>query len=324
MAGNKLSRRDLVRAVAGGAVAVGAAAVAGGAVAAPAAAADGHLIPRGRIGLQLYSVRDKVEEPGFRAVLEELSRIGFQYVEFAGYNSPAEPGLTIAQLRQLLDDNGLKAGGSHIGLGSLLNPGSREQEFENALELGMHYIGTASNFPGNTVDEIKAGADRFNDSGAAARELGLKIYQHNHSGEFGPTTDQPDVRRMDVFLENTDPRLVFIQLDILWAFGGARKFRDQLGDFNPVDYVNADPLRYLSFHVKDGVPRPNPTDGNSYFDVTFGEGVIDFRTFFSSLRIKGKPLYLWEQDSAVNETPDPPGSFGAAEDSYDRMVALRP
>ncbi|PSK97267.1 sugar phosphate isomerase/epimerase [Haloactinopolyspora alba] len=323
MAHRGVNRRTFVRAAAGGAAALGAGAALGSAAAPAAAGGRDVLMPRGRVGLQLYSVRDKIAELGFTPVLEELARIGFRQIEFAGYSSPAEPGLTIAKLRRLLEDNGLVAAASHIGLGALLDPDRRQREFEIAAELGMPYIGTASNFPGDTVDEIKAGAERFDAAGAAAAEYGLRIYQHNHSAEFAPTADRPDVRRYDVFLENTDPRLTFFEMDILWAFGGARKYRQQLGDFNPADYVNADPFRYIAFHVKDGVPFDDPQRGHSYQDVVFGDGVIDFRAFFGSLRVKGRPLYLWEQDRAIHEQPDPPGSLGAAETSYDRMVALR-
>ncbi|NGN62682.1 sugar phosphate isomerase/epimerase [Streptomyces sp. A7024] len=306
-------RRFLATAAAATAAAAGT-----GVLASPAAAAHGRrLIPRGRIGLQLYSVRDKVQQLGFAAVLAELSRIGYHLIEFAGYSSPAEPGLTIPQLRQLLDDNGLKAAGSHLGLDTLLNKGTREQQFEIAAQLGTSYVGTASNFPGNTLAEIQAGADRFNEAGEVARQYGLKIYQHNHTAEFAPVADRPDVRRYDAFLEHTDPRYVFLQLDILWSHGGSLRYRDQLGEFNPVDYVNAAPRRFLSFHVKDGVRDPALT--NQYRDVVFGAGEIDFRRFFRALREPAYPLYLWEQDRAPQE---PQGSLWAAETSYDRMVAL--
>ena len=314
MGGTDLSRRGFLRAAAAATVAVGTGAFAGSA----AHAAEGRVIPSGRIGIQLWSVRDKVRDLGFRTVFEELSRIGYHLIEFAGYSQPNVGPITIAEIRQLLDDNGLKAAGSHIGLNSLLNPGAREREFETALQLGMQYIGTASNFPGNTVAEIQAGADRFNEAGEAARESGLRIYQHNHTGEFAPTADEPNLRRYDVFLEHTDPRFVFLQLDILWSHGGSLRYRDQLGEFNPVDYVNAAPQRFLSFHVKDGVRDPSLT--NQYRDVVFGAGEIDFRAFFGALEVRGLPLYLWEEDRAPVE---PLGSFWAAETSYDRMVNLR-
>ncbi|AZM44936.1 sugar phosphate isomerase/epimerase [Streptomyces sp. WAC 06738] len=315
MSKSSLHRRGFLRAAAGtAAVAAGA-----GAFAAPAAAGGrGGLIPRGRIGLQLYSVRDQIQQRGFTPVLTELAAIGYKHIEFAGYTSPAEPDMTVPKLRKLLDDNGLCAGGAHIGLDALLNASTREREFENAAALGMDYVGTASDFPGRTAAEIQAGADRFNESGEVARGYGLKIYQHNHTNEFGPVTDVPGKRRHDLFLSGTDPRYVFLELDILWAFGASVRFRDQLGEFDPLDYVNAAPQRYIAFHVKDGVRDPALT--NQYRDVVFGQGELDFRRFFSGLRAPGLPLYFWEQDRAPQE---PQGSIRAAEASYDAMVALR-
>ncbi|MFW6694985.1 sugar phosphate isomerase/epimerase family protein [Streptomyces sp. MAR4 CNX-425] len=315
-----LHRRGFLRAAAG--TAAGAAVAAGaGALAAPAAAhghGRGGLIPRGRIGLQLYSVRDQIQQRGFTPVLTELAAIGYKHIEFAGYSSPAEPDMTVPKLRTLLDDLGLRAGGAHVGLNALLNADTREREFENAVALGMDYVGTASDFPGRTAAEIQAGADRFNESGEAARRHGLKIYQHNHTNEFGPVADRPGVRRHDLFLDSTDPRYVFLELDILWAFGASLRFRDELGEFDPLDYVNAAPGRYIAFHVKDGVRDPELT--NQYRDVVFGRGELDFRRFFSGLRAPGLPLYLWEQDRGPQE---PQGSIWAAEASYDAMAALR-
>lgn len=313
-----LHRRGFLRAAAG--TAAGTAAVAAGAGAHAAARGNGRggLIPRGRIGLQLYSVRDQIQQRGFTPVLTELAEIGYKHIEFAGYTSPAEPDMTVAKLRTLLDDNGLRAGGAHIGLDALLNADTREQEFENAVALGMDYVGTASDFPGGTAAEIQAGADRFNESGEAASRHGLKIYQHNHTNEFGPVSDQPGVRRHDLFLSGTDPRYVFLELDILWAFGASLRFRDQLGEFDPLDYVNAAPRRYIAFHAKDGVRDPAQT--NQYRDVVFGQGELDFNTFFGGLREPALPLYFWEQDRAPEE---PQGSIWAAETSYDAMVALR-
>lgn len=314
-----LHRRGFLRAAAGTAAGTAAIAAGAGALAAPAAARGrGTLIPRGLIGLQLYSVRDQIQQRGFTPVLAELADLGYKYVEFAGYTSPAEPDMTVPKLRKLLDANGLRAGGSHLGLDVLLNADTREREFENAVTLGMKYVGTASDFPGGTAAEIQAGADRFNESGEAARGYGLKIYQHNHTNEFGPVSDRPGERRHDVFLKGTDPRYVFLELDILWAFGASVRFRDQLGEFDPLDYVNAAPQRYIAFHVKDGVRDPALT--NQYRDVVFGQGELDFRRFFSGLRAPGLPLYLWEQDRAPQE---PQGSVWAAEESYDAMRALR-
>jgi sugar phosphate isomerase/epimerase len=338
MTESKFSRRGFLGVAAGAGIGVASAGMVG-AMAGTANAAMGVLAPntpRPGLGLQLYSVRNMVSQLGFAAVFEELARIGFKEVEFAGYTSPASPGLTIEGLKQLLDDNGLKGVGSHIGLNNLLNAGTREQEFENARKLGLPHIGTASNFPGSTVAEVAAGAARFNEAGRVAVEQfgGLKIYQHNHADEFRFTTDQATVRRYDVFLAETDPRYVWLELDILWAHGGARKYAVPGGQygvpnengtwgFDPADYVVANPGRFPLFHVKDGTPREPATAGNSYFDVEFGAGVLPYRAFFDKVGASNYHHPLWEQDSAPNTPASAGGAFGAANRSYDNMRTVR-
>ncbi|MFF4808571.1 sugar phosphate isomerase/epimerase family protein [Micromonospora chersina] len=318
MARNRIDRRTLLRGLAGSTVAVSAASLAG---AAPAGAADGgcgKLIPQGHVGIQLYSVRDKIAQVGFAAVFEELSRIGYREVEFAGYTQGSVGAITPEQIRRLLDDNGLTAAGSHRGLNDFRT--NLEWELEVAEILGMPAIGTAQAPTGDrTIAGYQRAAAEFNAWGAAAAARGLKLYQHNHTIEFAFATDRPDVRLYDLFLELTDPRYVFLEMDILWAYGGARKYPG----FRPVDYVNRHPDRYPLFHVKDGVPLPDPQQGNSYADVEFGAGVIPFAEFFGELKGRGRFEFLWEQDSAPGAQPNPPGSLGAAERSYRRMVDLR-
>ena len=66
-----------------------------------------------KIGVQLYSVRDDCAKdlPG---TLKALAKIGFTGVEFAGYY-----GHTPAELKKMLDDNGLKCYGTHVSMEDL-------------------------------------------------------------------------------------------------------------------------------------------------------------------------------------------------------------
>jgi len=99
-----------------------------------------------------------------------------------------------------------------------------EQVLDDAVEIGLPYVGTAS-APGarygETVDGYRRAAEDFNGYGAAARERGLRFYQHNHSGEFAV---ENGTRLYDVVLEETDPRLVFFELDIFWAYVGQSRY----------------------------------------------------------------------------------------------------
>ncbi|MFJ2213536.1 sugar phosphate isomerase/epimerase family protein [Streptomyces sp. NPDC101062] len=310
-------RRDFLRATAGTTVALAAASVAGAtaASAAPAprtAAAGGLTIPKDRIGIQLYSIRDKVASLGFAVVFAELSRIGYREVEFAGYTQDTAilgRQITLPEIRKLLDDNGLRAVGSHVGIGNLR--ANLQAELDAAQILGMPHVGTA-NAPSNlnTVAGYRAAADEFNVWGAAATARGLKLYQHNHAGEFAFATDQPSVRLYDVFLKNTDPRHVYLELDIYWAYVGQYRFPG----FDPAAYVRNQPYRYPLFHMKDG--DANPSNANGFDIVEFGAGDLPYERFIRDIGPRAAHIGIWEQDTAPNTQPNPPGSLGAAARSF--------
>jgi hypothetical protein len=158
----RLDRRTFLRRLAGSTVAVGAATMTGSLPAAAAGPDCGRrAIPRGQIGIQLYSVRDKVAELGFATVFEELSRIGYREVEFAGYTQGSVGPITPQEIRRLLDENGLKAAGSHRGLNDFRT--NLDAELDIAETLGMRHLGTAqAPTEDRTVDGYKAAAAEFN------------------------------------------------------------------------------------------------------------------------------------------------------------------
>ncbi|HEY7486891.1 MAG TPA: sugar phosphate isomerase/epimerase [Streptosporangiaceae bacterium] len=309
---------------------------------------SGHgkkLISPSKIGIQLFTVRDKVSSVGFAAVFQELARDGYAEVEFAGYTQGSVGAITVPQIKQLLDDNGLKGIGSHVGYFSN-NPAAYTfatnltQVLDDAEALGLPYIGTASapDRYGNTVDGWKRAAADFNAYGAAAAARGMKFYQHNHSGEFGFATDQPSVRLYDVLRAETDPRLVYLEMDIYWAFVGQFRFSSRPDPanpsgppiptpFEPLAYVLSAPNRYPLFHVKDGEHDLTVPDGYHMVDV--GDGDLDFQRFIAAVertnrgRHKGPHHYLVERDDAVSPTANPAGSFSTAKRSYDYLRSLR-
>jgi sugar phosphate isomerase/epimerase len=312
-------RRAFLRATAASTVAIAAATVTGAAATSASAAAPGRLpIPKDRISLQLYSVRDKITSMGFGFVLPELAKIGYNEVEFAGYTQNTSilgRQITIQEIRQILDDNGLKAVGSHIGIGDFQN--NLEGSLDIAETLGMPHVGTANAPSGtNTVAAYKAAADSFNEWGRAATARGLKLYQHNHSGEFAFAKDQPAVRLYDVFLRNTDPRYVYLEMDVYWAFVGQYRYPG----FEPAAYVRDQPYRYPLFHMKDGVSDTKTGDG--WDMVEFGAGNMPYEKFVRDIGGRDSHIGIWEQDNAVDTKPNPPGSLGAAERSYAGLKAL--
>ena len=325
---SKSSRRGFLKALAGTTVAVsmatlttGAMAQAGAVAAAPPAPGvlpgRTRLVPPSKIGIQLYTVRDKVTSLGFAAVFQALSEMGYSEVEFAGYTQ-GTGAITIPQIKTLLDDHGLKALGSHIGRNDLLN--NTNAALDTAQALGMPYVGTAdAPTASTTVAGYQAAATAFNNAGAIAKARGMKIYQHNHDSEFAFASDQPSVRRYDVFLQNTDPELVFLEMDVYWAYVGRFKYPG----FQPIQYILDNPRRYPLLHLKDG--KANASSGNGYDIIEFGAGDIPYQDFLSQLPDRGSRLGVVEQDNAGSTAAggNPVNSLGNAERSFDRMIGLR-
>src|SRR5919198_1262683 len=134
----KLSRRGFVGAAAGTAAAT-ALGPFSSATSAQSGSAGKALLPKNRIGIQLYTVRDQVDTLGFDEVFRRLADMGYKEVEFAGYNAQGRR-WSNAELRGLLAKYDLKAIGSHVGYtGSYSFRSTLAQVLSDAVEIGMPY-----------------------------------------------------------------------------------------------------------------------------------------------------------------------------------------
>ena len=296
-----LNRRQFLAASTG--MAAAAAVAAPSATAAPAGAAGtakGVLIPEPRRGIILYTVRDAISRDpatspyasGFKAVLEELGKIGYRQIEFAGYNQNANaPGGNVNNpdgarlLRSWLDDNGLEAEGNHGSIPSTITDATLAA-FDAACEvaniLGMSHIGTGNDPTGSAfVADWALAAERWNVLGERAGRHGLKLYTHNHdiaysflldSGPLdalGRPTRSSGVRRLEYFLANTDPKNVFLEMDIFWAHVAQYKHHTYTAPdgssvssvFDPAAVVAAQTKRFPLFHAKDGTKNTAVANG---------------------------------------------------------------
>jgi sugar phosphate isomerase/epimerase len=284
---------------------------------------------------------------GFERVLARLAEIGYKEVEFAGYNQHVSilgQQITAEEIRKILDDNGLVANGSHASIPSTitLTPCRLRTAADIAETLGMTHIGTGSD-PTNSayVADWATAAERWNILGQRAASHGLKLYTHNHDIAYsflldsgpadasGRPTRSSGVRRLEYFLANTDPKYVYLEMDIYWAHVAQHRWHTyvdpdgvpQTDIFDPLATVAARPIRFPLFHAKDGAL--NPTSTNGYDMVPLGQGDIDYGGFFANMGAKGYHNPMWEQDNAPGGTADPGRSLRFAEISYQHMSGLR-
>ncbi len=352
----RFTRRNVFKASAGAAAVLGAAGLPVIATGTPAFAADGGghglrvepLVPTRNRGIILYSVRDRIAAApdtsgvpyGFERVLARLAEIGYQEVEFAGYNqNTAILGrqITPTEIRKILDDNGLVANGTH----TQINPDTFEQQMDIAQELGMRNIGTGGD-PTNSSykSDWDAAADTWNDLGRRARARGLRLYTHNHDAAYaflldsgpldanGRPTRSSGVRKLEYFFDKADPRYVFFEMDVFWAYVARfkhqtytdRRGRQQTDLFDPILTVAPRTTRFPLFHAKDG--NKNPAAGNGYDMVPLGEGDINFQQFFQTIGEQDFHHANWEQDNAPGGTAIPAQSLDFASLSYTNMSEL--
>jgi sugar phosphate isomerase/epimerase len=364
----RMTRRDVFKASAGAAAVLGAAGLPVLATATPALATGGHgghgdghgdghggrglraepLIPNRNRGIILFSVRDRITAApdnsgvpyGFERVLARLAEIGYQEIEFAGYNQHTSilgRQITPREIRKILDDNGLVANGTH----TQINPETFTQQMDIAEELGMRNIGTG-NDPTNSSfrSDWDAAADIWNELGRRARARGLRLYTHNHDAAYsflldtgpldanGRPTRSSGTRRLEYFFDRTDSRYVFFEMDVFWAYVARFKHhtytdkwgRQQTDMFDPILTVAPRTTRFPLFHAKDG--NRNPAVPNGHDMVPLGEGDINFQQFFQTIGEQDFHHANWEQDNAPGGTAVPGQSLDFASLSYTNMSEL--
>ena len=151
-----------------------------------------------RVGLQLYTVRQEMEKD-VEGTIARVAASGYKEVEFAGYFKK-----TPAEIRAMLDRNGLTAPSAHIPAAT---PDAWHEGLDAAHVIGHQYV-VVPWIPVEQrtgIDGYKKIAAHFNEAAQQARSAGLQFAYHNHDFEFARVDGKLPY---DVLLAETDPKLV--------------------------------------------------------------------------------------------------------------------
>lgn len=224
------------------------------------------------IGLQLYSVREDAAKdlPG---VLKAVAGMGYEGVEFAGYY-----GHSAADVRKMLDDNGLKCCGGHLGLDTLLGD-ALPATIEYQRTLGNIYL-IVPGFAGNRTNSKAAWLETAGIMNGIADRLkphGMWTGYHNHHTEFHPMEGELP---WDIFFGNTKPEVI-MQFDTGNALvGGA-----EAGPF-----LRRYPGRATTVHLKEHSAANDK--------ALIGEGDVKWSEIFELCETVGATKwYIVEQES---------------------------
>jgi sugar phosphate isomerase/epimerase len=226
-----------------------------------------------RVGVQLYTLRDDAKKDLERTIAD-IAAAGYKDVELLASNRNF--GMPPAQLRQILDRNGLRAPSTHTA-GNLAE--DLDRHLDEAAALGHTQLIVAGLPHRPKLDDYRAWADRLNEAGAKARQRGIWLGHHNHATDMTVVEGQVPY---DLLVERSDPSVTRLQLDIgNMAMSG----RD------PLDYMRRYGPRYWSFHVKDVASL------GAQHDTELGKGIIDFKKLFGMVDRPDEKLFFVEQET---------------------------
>ena len=169
-----------------------------------------------RIGLQLYSVRDlmKADVPG-RSPRSRPSGSRRSSSPVSSDKSPKD-------VRAALDKNGLTAPAAHVDWVTMDTKLAETVEAAKVLGHRFLIIPWIGEEERKQPDIWKKAADLFNRVGAQTARAGIQFAYHQHGFEFVPADSLGGKLPYDYLLENTDPKLVQMELDICWTVAAGK------------------------------------------------------------------------------------------------------
>ncbi len=260
-----LTRRDALK--------LSASAIAAGTLGLSATSALGDNKKHIPIGLQLYSVRSEMAKdvPG---TIAAVAKMGYQGVEFAGYYD-----WKAADLRKLLDDNGVVCCGTHTGLDTLLGDQLQKTiEYNNILGNPFLIVPGLPDNLRDTPEACKKTGELLTELAEKVKPQGMFVGYHAHGFDFrlvdGKTT-------WTWIFENTT-KDVIAQMDTGNCLAGG-------GD--PVEEIKRFPGQGTSVHLK-----PFGNDGQP---IGVGEGnKVPWETIFELCRtVAGTEWYVVEYEN---------------------------
>ena len=245
-----------------------------------------------RIGVQLYTVRDRMQAD-VAGTLRAVAALGYAEVETAGLH-----GLPPAQFRAALDAAGLVSPAGHYAIEELRADAGAV--FATARTLGQRWVVVPwLDERERTAEGYRRVAADLNQFGAAARGQGMRIAYHNHDFEFARLPDGGS--GYDILWDETDAERVDLELDLFWAVKGG---------WDPAALLARRPGRIRLCHVKD---MADVKGAQTMVDV--GAGEIDFAAILAAARGAGVAHYFVEHDN-------PPDSLATLRNSIQHLRGL--
>jgi sugar phosphate isomerase/epimerase len=233
------------------------------------------------VGVQLYTVRRILPKKPLET-LRAIEKIGYREVE-----------VTAGDLNAIwpsLKETSLKAVSVHLDPELFIRQQAKlPAAVENARKHGFEYVVCPWVEPRDRggAEMIRKLGETLNQAGEMCRKAGLTLCYHNHAFEYQAT---PGGRLLDILMQTADPKLVSLELDVMWA---------HVAGVDPVSILNQYGSRIPLVHLKNVAASVATRYDEDIPNTAFkelGNGVVDIPAVLRAAAQAGVKHYFVEQD----------------------------
>jgi sugar phosphate isomerase/epimerase len=263
-----------------------------------------------KVGLQMYSVREAMYDP--LAALEKVALAGYHYAELpihdAGENASYFYEKSASEWKAKADSCNIHITGAYV---KGLSMDNIDGICEFYTKLGSDHITIPIDyFPTRGILDEKC--NMYNKLGERCKKYGLALYYENHYHEY----QQYDGKNiLDILMENTDPALFNLSLDIYWLMRGlieplevfdkysSRIYSivqqdfplDQIDKFNMWNFKNHHPIakniRYDTILKGNEIENIHPVQCELFTEI--GTGIFKLQPIIDASNKVGKVKYVY-------------------------------
>jgi sugar phosphate isomerase/epimerase len=239
------------------------------------------------LGVQLYTIRNLIKGDNLLSLLKQIRAIGYEEVELY-WNLYKH---TEHELTSILRRAGLTAASGHFNYDEFAS------KIPYARRLGLKWM-VCPMLPKaqwGSPEGFRRAAATFNEWGKQCQQQGMRFAFHNHNYEF---QDLKGTTGYDILLKETDPELVWLEMDVYWITQAGR---------NPVLLLNQLGKRVRMLHLKDrkaDVPTSQVLDASAEHFTEAGSGTIAWRPLLTLAQKLGIEHYYVEQDESDKSPMD--------------------
>ncbi len=264
---------------------------------------------KGKIGVQMMMLKDKVEELGAYETMRKLHELGYGAVEVSQIPMTKE---NVTALKRASEDFDIEITAISAGLDPMLPgaPGETlSKDFDkivndcktlncNFIRIGMLPLSVMGN-----KDKIMEFISRAETMALKLAEQGIELYYHTHHIEF----QKYDGEYLLDMMKNNTSKLGF-ELDVHWI---------QRAGVNPVQFIKEYKGRIALLHLKDyrigqlDINEDDLQDMGKFFNkftnliefAEVGEGNLDIKAIIETGLENGAQYFLIEQDDTYGRDP---------------------